>query len=112
MGRIKGITVILIDKVETGQDDFGHSVFEDREIEVENVLVQPTSTDDKVSQLNLTGKVAVYTLAIPKGDTHNWEDREVLFFGQRWRTFGIPIEGIESLIPLDWNKKVTVERYG
>lgn len=112
MGRIKGITVILIDKVKTGQDDFGHSVFEDREIEVENVLVQPTSTDDKVSQLNLTGKVDVYTLAIPKGDTHNWEDREVLFFGQRWRTFGIPIEGIESLIPLDWNKKVTVERYG
>lgn len=112
MGRIKGITVILIDKVKTGQDDFGHSVFEDREIEVENVLVQPTLTDDKVSQLNLTGKVAVYTLAIPKGDTHNWEDREVLFFGQRWRTFGIPIEGIESLIPLDWNKKVTVERYG
>lgn len=112
MGRIKGITVILIDKVKTGQDDFGHSVFEDREIEVENVLVQPTSTDDKVSRLNLTGKVAVYTLAIPKGDTHNWEDREVLFFGQRWRTFGIPTEGIESLIPLDWNKKVTVERYG
>lgn len=112
MGRIKGITVILIDKVKTGQDDFGHSVFEDREIEVENVLVQPTPTDDKVSQLNLTGKVAVYTLAIPKGDTHNWEDREVLFFGQRWRTFGIPTEGIESLIPLDWNKKVTVERYG
>ena len=53
MGRIKGITVTLIDKVKTGQDDFGHSVFEDREIEVENVLVRPTSTDDKVNQLNL-----------------------------------------------------------
>lgn len=111
MGRIKGITVTLIDKVKTGQDDFGHSVFEDREIEVENVLVTPTTTDDRVNQLNLTGKVADYTLGIPKGDNHDWEDKEVLFFGQRWRTFGIPTEGIESLIPLDWNKKVTVERY-
>ena len=112
MGRIKGITVTLIDKVKTGQDDFGHSVFEDREIKVENVLVSPTSTDEKVNQLNLTGKVAVYTLAIPKGDNHDWEDKEVLFFGQRWRTFGIPTEGIDSLIPLEWNKKVKVERYG
>lgn len=111
MGRIKGITVTLIDKVKTGQDDFGHSVFEDREIEVENVLVTPTTTDDRVNQLNLTGKVADYTLGIPKGDNHDWEDKEVLFFGQRWRTFGIPTEGIDSLIPLDWNKKVTVERY-
>lgn len=112
MGRIKGITVTLIDKVKTGQDDFGHSVFEDREIKVENVLVRPTSTDEKVNQLDLTGKVAVYTLAIPKGDNHDWEDKEVLFFGQRWRTFGFPTEGIESLIPLEWNKKVTVGRYG
>ena len=62
--------------------------------------------------MNLTGKKAVYTLAIPKGDTHDWEDKEVKFFGKRWRTFGIPLEGIEQLIPLDWNKKVMVERYG
>ena len=74
------MTVTLIDKVKAGQDDFGHSVFEDREIKVENVLVRPTSTDEKVNQLNLTGKVAVYTLAIPKGDNHDWEDKEVLFF--------------------------------
>ena len=111
MGRIKGITVTLIDKVKTGQDDFGHSTFEDSEVQVENVLVTPTMTDDIVNQMSLTGKKAVYTLAIPKGDTHNWEDKEVRFFNQRWKTFGIPIEGIESLIPLDWNKKVMVERY-
>nr|DAT29688.1 MAG TPA: Minor capsid protein [Bacteriophage sp.] len=111
MGRINGITITLIDKVKIGRDDFGHSVFDKREIEVKNVLVTPTSTDDRVNQLNLTGKVADYTLAIPKGDTHNWIDREVHFFDQRWRTIGIPIEGIESLIPLDWNKKVMVELY-
>lgn len=112
MGMIKGITVTLIDKVETGKDPFGSPIYEDEEIEVNNVLVSPTSSDDIVNQLTLTGKKAIYTIAIPKGDTHNWEDKKVRFFGKTWRTFGEPLEGIEELIPLDWNKKVKVEHYG
>lgn len=112
MAKIKGITVTLIKKVETGKDPFGKPIYEDAEILVDNVLISPTSTDDIVNQLNITGKKAVYTLAIPKGDTHIWEDQEVRFFGERWRVFGIPLQGIDHLIPLDWNKKVTVERYG
>lgn len=111
MSRIKGITVTLINKVQIGLDPFNNPIYEDQEIEVDNVLVVPTSTDDIVNQLDLTGKKAVYTLAIPKGDDNQWEDVEVKFFNQQWRTFGIPIEGIENMIPLDWNKKVMVERY-
>ncbi|MGX7134318.1 hypothetical protein [Enterococcus thailandicus] len=112
MAKIKGVTIILVDKVKTGTDPFGTPIYEDRDIEVENVLVSPTSSDDIVNQLTLTGKRAVYTLGIPKDDTHNWEDKKVKFFGEHWRTFGFPEEGIEDLIPLDWNKKVMVERYG
>lgn len=112
MAKIKGITVTLIDKMKTGEDDFGAPIFNDVEIPVDNVLVEPTSATDAISELNLTGKTAVYTLAIPKGDTHDWEDKEVRFFGQSWHVFGIPLQGIEALIPLDWNKKVTVERFG
>lgn len=112
MAKIKGITIVLVDKVKTGTDPFGNPIYEDQDIEVENVLVSPTSSDDIVNQMTLTGKKAVYTLGIPKGDTHDWEDKEVKFFGERWRTFGFPTEGIEDLIPLDWNKKVMVERYG
>lgn len=108
---IKGITVTLINKVEVGRDIFDHPIYEEVETQVDNVLVSPTSTDDIVNTMNLTGKKAEYTLAIPKGDTNNWEDAEVLFFDKRWRTFGMPIEGIDHLIPLDWNKKVMVERY-
>ena len=111
MSRIKGITVTLINKVQTGTDAFNKPIYEDKEIEVENVLVVPTTTDDIPSQLDLTGKKAVYTLGIPKGNTDQWEDVEVKFFNQRWRTFGIPLEGIEHLMRLDWNKKVMVERY-
>jgi len=112
MGRIKGSTVILVDKIEKSKDPFGQSIYEELEIEVENVLISPTLSEDIVNRLTLTGKQAVYTLAIPKGDTHSWEDKEVKFFGERWRVFGIPLEGIEENMPLDWNKKVTVERYG
>lgn len=111
MTKIKGITVILIDKVEIDKDPFGQPIYEDREIPVENVLVAPTSTDDVTNQLNLTGKKAVYTLGIPKGDKHNWENKEVKFFDQKWKVFGKGIQGMEDLIPLDWNKKVMVEAY-
>lgn len=112
MTMIKGVTVTLVSKRETGVDPFGQPLYEDVEIEVENVLISPTTSDDIVNQMTLTGKKAVYTLAIPKGDTNIWEDQEVRFFGEKWRVFGVPLQGIEHLIPLDWNKKVMVERYG
>ena len=111
MAKLKGITVILIDKKITGTDPFGKPIYSDVEIEVNNVLVSPTKSEEVLNQQNLTGRIATYTLAIPKGDTNDWENKEVRFFNQRWKVFGIPIQGIEELIPLDWNKKVTVERY-
>jgi|SRR5665647_105645 len=111
MARIKGITVTLISKQQTGTDPFDNPVYEDVEIEVDNVLISPTSSDDIVNTKDLTSRIAVYTLGIPKGDINTWENQEVRFFGERWRVFGIPLQGIEELIPLDWNKKVMVERY-
>ena len=108
---LKGITVTLINKQSTATDPFGNAIYTDAEITVENVLVAPTSSEDIVNTLSLTGRKAAYTLAIPKGDTNTWENQEVRFFGRVWRVLGIPTEGIEELIPLDWNKKVMVERY-
>ena len=111
MGWIKGITVTLIVKTKLGKDDFGHTIYDNSEIQVDNVLVVPASTEDITNQLNLTGKKAAYTLGIPKGDQNEWKDREVRFFGRTWRTIGIPLEGIETMMPLEWNKKVMVEVY-
>lgn len=79
---------------------------------VTDVLVAPASTTDLPATIDLTGKKAVYTLAIPKGDTHDWTDCTVRFFGRTWKSFGFPLEGIEELVPLRWNKKVLVELYG
>lgn len=111
MGLIKGIDIVLVDKIQKGIDDFGSPIFEEKEITVKNVLVVPASTDDITNSVNLTGKKAEYTLGIPKGDNNVWENKEVIFFGKRWRTVGIPQQGIESMIPLSWHKKVMVERY-
>lgn len=114
MGKITlngGITVTLYEVVQTGEDAFNQAIYKETPVEVDNVLVTPSSASEILDTVNLYGKKAVYTLAIPKGDTHDWEDRRVDFFGKSWRVFGIPSEGIDDLIPLDWNKKVTVERY-
>lgn len=111
MAKIKGITVTLVDTVEIEKDPFGHPVYEQKEIQVNNVLVAPTTSDDIINSMELEGKKAVYILGIPKGDTHDWENKEIKFFGQRFKSFGKVIEGIDHLIPLDWNKKVQVETY-
>lgn len=110
MTMIKGITVTLYEEVQTGTDGFGAPVYKETPVEVENVLVAPASSEDQVTELDLYGKRSVYTLAIPKGDTHNWENKKVEFFGKIFRTFDDPIEGMEHRIPLDWNRKVKVER--
>ena len=112
MALIKGITIILYEKRKTGEDGFHRPIYEEIPVEVKNVLVAPDSGENVTDQTNLNGKKATYTLAIPKGDTHDWEDVTVEFFGKKWKTTGPCLEGIEDLIPLEWNKKVTVERYG
>ena len=111
MVLMKGIDIILVSTTPTGVDDFGSTLVEEKEIIVKNVLVAPASTDDITNSVNLTGKKAVYTLGIPKGDTNVWENKEVIFFNKRWKTIGIPQQGIESLIPLNWHKKVMVGHY-
>lgn len=112
MAKIKGITVKLYTKAQTGTDPFDRPVYKEAVVEVENVLVTPINSADMVNELNLTGKTVAYELSIPKGDQHDWTDARVDFFGEKFTTIGYPEEMIEKLVPLDWNKKVKVERYG
>jgi len=106
---IKGISIILYDKVQTGTDDFNKPIVSETPVTVDNVLVYPSTSDEVTDMLNLTGKKAVYTMTIPKGDDHVWKDRKVEFFGDTYHTIGEPIKGIDANIPLNWNTKVEVE---
>lgn len=109
---MKGITVTLYERVQAGTDPFGHPVYEETPVQVDNVLVAPASVTEILDMQHLTGKKAVYNIAIPKGDRHTWEDNRVDFFGESWRVLSFPQQGIDEMIPLDWNQKWMVERYG
>lgn len=109
---IKGITVTLYGRESGGTDDFGAPVYTETEISVPDVLVTPTASEEVVSEIQLYGKRSVYELCIPKGDTHDWENKKIRFFGQDFQSFGPVTEYIEANVPLRWNKKVKVERIG
>ena len=109
---LKGITIQLQVRNQIGTDAFSCPIYDTQYVDVENALVAPASSTDIITATDLTGKKAVYTLAIPKGDMHDWNDCTVKFFGREWKSFGYPLEGIDALIPGEWNKKVMVELYG
>lgn len=109
---IRGVTIKLKVRTENGTDEFNQPIYSDSWVDVDNVLIGEPSSNDVASALNLYGKRLAFTLAIPKGDDHDWVNTEVRFFGRIFRTVGEPVQGIEELIPLSWNKKVQVETYG
>ena len=108
---IHGIPIELAVKTQTGTDSFNRPVYDTEWVTVDNVLIGQPSTEEITDELNLSGKRLDYLLGIPKGDTHDWEDTQVRFWGQVYQTIGAPTQGIESMIPLSWNKKVKVMRY-
>lgn len=109
---IKGITVQLEQKTQTGINSFNEPVYSTELVAVDNVLIEPLSTDDIISDTNLSGKIEDVRLCIPKGDTHTWENTKVHFFGHAWQTYGYEQQWIEDNVPLSWNKKVKAKRIG
>lgn len=109
---MKGTTVQLVVKTQIGTDSFGAPVYSEELASVDDVLVGSPTTDDITNTLNLYGKKIEYVLGIPKGDTHNWIDAEVVIWGERFRTVGYPTTGEQENIPLRWGQNVKVERYG
>jgi hypothetical protein len=80
MKKIEGITVTLYERKKVGEDILHSPIYEDTETEVPNVLVSPVTAEDLADTLTLTGRHAVYELAIPKGDAHTWENCRIRFF--------------------------------
>lgn len=92
---IKGIDITLF--TDSGSETVG------------NILIGEPSTSGETELAVNDGNMLSYTLAIPKGDTHEWIDRKLAFFGRMFRTVGYPTEGIEGNIPLSWNRKIRTE---
>lgn len=109
---IKGTDIQIVIKTSTENDELGNPIYTETLETVSNVLVGQPSTDDVAETIQLYGKQIAYVLGIPKGDTHNWVDTDVIVFGERFHTIGYPMTGIQDNIPLNWGQNVRIERYG
>lgn len=114
---MRGVTVTLYEQTVTGYDDFGAPIITETATQVPDVLVGEPSTEDITTTTQLYGKTLVCMLGIPKGDSHDWQDKKVSWtdaYGTTHvlKTFGFPITGVEANIPTRWHKKVRCEKYG
>lgn len=109
---IKGEKVILIEYADSGEvDDFNRPISNQIPIEIDNVLIGQPTFESVSNDLNILGKKLAFVLGIPKGDTHNWKDAEVIIRGQRFRTYGFPMTQTSDNVPGAWNTQVKVEVY-
>lgn len=106
-----GQTITLLNKKQIGIDEFNQPVYADEEIQVDNVLYTTNLTDDIISTTNLVGKKDVHLIAIPKGDTHKWENQIVIIEGKKYHIFTPAKKGIEALVPSPWNAQYLCESY-
>lgn len=114
---MRGTTVTLYTETQTGVDVFGAPIYEKAPVTVEDVLIGEPTTDDIAQATALYQKVIRFMLGIPKGDTHDWQDKDVEWtdaYGNNHKchTFGYPITGIEANVPTRWHMKVRCEEYG
>lgn len=112
MFGMKGMTVQLVKKTSSTTDPFGMPIESEELIDVHDCLVGQPSTDDIAATMEMYGKQIAYVVGVPKGDTNDWVDTDVIIWGERFRTIGYPMTGIQENIPLRWGKNVKVERYG
>jgi len=111
---MRGVTVTLYEKTQTGADPFGAPVWTETPATVENVLIGEPTSDDIITATDLYGKRIRWMLGIPKGDTHDWRDARIEWtdaYGttHKLRSFGFPITGVAALVPTPWHMKVRCE---
>ena len=115
---MRGMTVTLYELTATSSyDPFGNQVFTEKPVQVDDVLIGEPTTDDIATSVALYQKTIRFMLGIPKGDTHDWQDKKVSWtdaYGRTitCKTFGFPITGVEANIPTRWHMKVRCEDYG
>ena len=111
---MRGVTVQLCIRTETGTDPFGAPTYDEEYVDVDNVLIGEPTSEEILAATDLYGKRIRWMLGIPKGDTHEWMNAKILWTDScgrqhKLRSFGFPIVGVDALIPGAWHMKVRVE---
>lgn len=109
---LKGTDILYMKKTQIAVNEFHEPVYDVTFATIHNVLVAPVESlaNSEIPEVdNLTRRKEVITLAIPKGDDHDWEDCEIVWNNTKYRTVGKPVRGQEEMIPLDWHLKVKAQ---
>lgn len=106
------ITVQLVKNTSIATDPFGKPIETEELIDIPGCLVGQPSTNQVNDTMAMYGKTIAFVVGVPKEDTNDWVDTDVIIFGERFHTIGYPETGIQENIPLNWGKNVKVERYG
>lgn len=109
---MRGTTIQLSKKTVSSYDAFGAPIETEELINVPDVLVGQPTSEEVDATYSAYGKHIAYSLGIPKGDTNDWVDTDVIIWGERYRTIGYPQTAEQVNIPLRWGQVVKVERYG
>lgn len=110
---MRGVTVILKEKTQTGTDALGQPVYEISDVPIEDVLIGRPEATDVQNALTLYGKRISYSLSIPKGDTHVWYKSQVELpapWNATFNVIGDAVETIDANTPTRWNRIVLLER--
>lgn len=114
LNMIKTVAITLYKKTSSGKDPFNRETYTETPVTVENIVIGQPTSDDILNEVNLSGKTIAYVLSIPEGDSNDWENVVVEFYGRKWRTVGIPVEYTDGFFPggmMPWNKKIMVESF-
>lgn len=106
-----GQSVTLKVKTLTGADSFNNPTYSVQDATVDDVLIGQPTAEEAQTSIDLYGKRCEVMLGIPKGDEHEWEDTQVVFWGRTWDTVGPVIQGIEANVPTRWHKKIRCARH-
>ena len=110
---LRGTTVTLYERRQTGTDPLGAPVYEETPVEVHDVLIAPSGSSAVADTTGLEGRRGAYQLYLPREDAHDWENCRVGFYGRLWRVYGAVQQWMPENLPAGccWNKCVEVERY-
>ena len=77
---IKGITVTLYERTQTGVDEFGIAEYSETPVEVDGILVAPTADDAIVTDLQLYGTQMIVLEMKELSSWLRWHQGERLLF--------------------------------
>ena len=107
---MRGESVIVITRTETGRDGGNAPIYSDSETTVTNGLVAPGTRSDVIDSNRPEGVDVAYNLHFPKTFTGSLRGLRVKVRGEAFHIIGDPQPYQTNLTPGKWNRPVEVER--